>query len=119
MIVDRRGHGADRRITPRQRTRLDQIEHDYDEGLIDGRRYHSARGRVEAEIAEIEERLAAGVQAATVSPIFASVDPGQMFLDSPLDVQRAVLRSVLRVEVLSALGRAAWSPQRLRLSPAI
>lgn len=99
-------------------TRLAQIERDYDEGLIDGRRYKSAVDRVEVEMGEIEERLAAGVQAATVLPIFSALDPGQVFLDAPIDVKRAVLRSVLRVEVVKAAGKGkAWTSDRVRLLP--
>jgi hypothetical protein len=52
--------------------------------------------KVETEIAEIEERLVAGVQAATVLPIFAATDPSAAFLAAPVDGQR----EVLRVEVL-------------------
>jgi site-specific DNA recombinase len=58
------------------------------------------------------------VQAATVSPLFSSVDPGAAFLDAPVDVQRAVLRSVLRVEVMPVTApRRVWKNERLRLSP--
>lgn len=109
---------ADRERRSLLMTRLEQVERDYDEGLIDGRRYASAVGRVEAEMTEIDARLAEGVQAATVSPVFASVDPGAAFLAAPIDVQRAVLRSVLRVEVVKATRKGvAWTPERLRIAP--
>jgi hypothetical protein len=40
------------------------------------------------------------------------------FLRAALDIQRAVLRSTLRVEVVPAQGRrVAWTSDRLRLSP--
>jgi hypothetical protein len=50
--------------------------------------------------------------------VFVHADPGAAFLDAPVDVQRAVLRSVLRVEVGPVPYRgAAWTPDRLTLSP--
>ena len=75
---------------------------------------------IEAELSEVEERLAQGVQQAAVLPVFSSVDPGQAFLDAPIDIQRAVLRAVLRVEVLPATApRRVWKDDRLRLSPVV
>lgn len=111
---------ADRERRSLLLTRLDDTESDYDEGLIDGRRYKARTDRINAELAEVEERLAAGVQAATVSPIFSAVDPGKAFLDAPIDIQRAVLRSVLRVEVRPATApRRVWKNDRLVLSPVV
>lgn len=98
--------------------RLEQTEADYDEDLIDARRYKAKVSKINEELVEVEERLAQGVQQAAVLPIFSAVDPGQAFLDSPLDIQRAVLRSVARVEVLPATApRRVWKNDRLRLSP--
>jgi hypothetical protein len=98
-------------------TRLAQTEEDYDNDLIDARRYKAKVDKITAELEEIEERLAAGVQQATVSPIFAQVDPGQAFLSAPVDVQRAVLRAVLRVEVQPVVRRGdKWSSDRLVLT---
>ncbi len=56
---------------------------------------------------EIEDQLAEAAQQATVSPVFSALDPGRAFLDAPLDIQRGVVRSVLRVEVVPHTGRAA------------
>jgi DNA invertase Pin-like site-specific DNA recombinase len=98
-------------------TRLDQTETDYDEDLIDARRYKAKVEKITAELIEVEERISDGVQAATISPIFGEADPGAAFLAAPVDVQRAVLRSVLRVQVGPALYRgSAWSSERLDLT---
>jgi site-specific DNA recombinase len=97
---------------------LAQTETDYDNDVIDGRRYKAKSERVKAELAEIEERLAEGVQQTTVSPIFNHVDPGAAFLSAPVDVQRAVLRTVLRVEVQPVAKRGdKWTSDRLQLAP--
>jgi len=97
---------------------LAQTEADYDADLIDARRYKAKVEKLSAETAEIDARLADAVRQSTASPILSAVDPGAAFLAAPLDVQRAVLRAVLRVEVMPAGQRGAkWSPQRLHLSP--
>lgn len=54
----------------------------------------------------------------TASAIICAADPGDTFLAAPIDVQRAVLATVLRVEVLPAPRRGgAWTPDRLNLTP--
>lgn len=109
---------ADRARRELLQTRLDQTDADYDEDLIDARRYKAKRDKLMAELSEIEDRLSAGVEQSTISPIFAGRDPGQAFLDAPLDVQRAVFRSVLKVTIKPNERRgAAWSSERLVIEP--
>ena len=72
---------------------------------------------IAAELAVVDARIADAIQRAAASPIASAPDPGAAFLDAPVDIQRAVLAAVLRVEVLPAPRRGgAWSPERLRLS---
>lgn len=111
--------------TDRERRRVlvisrEQTERDYDEDLIDARRYKAKSEKIESEIAEIDGRLALGMQQAATNPVLLAPDPGAAFLNAPVDVQRAVLREVVRVEILPArkVG-VAWTPDRLRLTPAI
>ncbi|WP_457201318.1 recombinase family protein [Nocardioides sp. HB32] len=102
-------------------TRLQQTEADYDEDLIDARRYKAKTERLTAELVEVEARLADAAQQAVISPVFSAVDPGAAFLAAPLDVQRGVLRSVLRVEVQPYTGPrgGAWSSERLEITSAV
>lgn len=101
-------------------TSLAQTEADYDDDLIDARRYKAKTAKINEELVEIEERLALGVQATTVSPVFNAVDPGAAFLDAPVDVQRAVLRSVLTVTVRPVASKGdKWSSDRLSFSEAM
>lgn len=100
------------------RTRLDQTDQDYDNDVIDGQRHKTKKGKLMAELSEVEDRLATGAEQAAISPIFAGRDPGQAFLDAPLDVQRSVFRSTLRVTIKPNERRgAAWSSQRLVIDP--
>ncbi|MFB7797240.1 recombinase family protein [Isoptericola sp. NPDC056134] len=98
--------------------RLEQTERDYDEDLIDARTRKRKVDKTMADLAEVDAHLADAAQRSVSSPITAAADPGQEFLDAPLDVQRAVLRAVLRVEVGTAPYRgAAWTSERILLTP--
>jgi DNA invertase Pin-like site-specific DNA recombinase len=100
--------------------RLAQTEADYDNDLIDARRYRTKADKIAADLAEVDARLALGVQRSVSSPILAAPDPGKAFLDAPIDVQRAVLAAVLSVEVKRAAYQgAAWTSERLVLSPVV
>lgn len=99
--------------------RLEGFENDYALGRITGAQLQKATQTVNAELAEIDAKLAKGLSRSASSAIFRETDPGQAFLDAPLDVQRAVLASVVRVEVLRAKVRGgSWTPERLRVTPA-
>ena len=109
---------ADRERRAVLAARLDGFEADYAAGAISGLQLQKATQRVEAELAEVDARLAEGTRRSVSSPITLADDPGQAFLSAPIDVQRAVLPSVPRVEVLPRLGRGmTWTDERLRLSP--
>lgn len=59
-----------------------------------------ARARLEA----ISVAQAASAGSGALAPMLAAVDPGQAFLDAPLDVQRAVISAMVTV-TLQPLGR--------------
>lgn len=109
---------ADRERRTALLTRLEQFTNDYAAGLITGTQLAKVTASVTAQIGEVEARLAEATRRSTSSPIVNAVDPGEAFLNAPVDVQRAVLSSVLTVEVLPAERRGgSWSADRLRLSP--
>lgn len=99
-------------------TSLEQTERDYDEDLIDARRYKAKSDRIAAEIAEIDERLTSGIQRSLSSKVLRAPDPGVAFKEAPIDVQRAVVRALLRVTVQPTQARGVkWSSQRLVIDP--
>lgn len=99
-------------------TRLENFEADYANGMVTGPQLQKATESVQAELREVDDRLAVSVRRSTASPIAAALDPGLAFLDAPLDVQRAVLTAVLAVEVKPSARRGvAWTPDRLSLTP--
>lgn len=109
---------ADRERRKQLVLRLEQTDHDYDDDLIDARRYRAKADRITAEIAEVDERMATDLQQSATAKIMNAPDPGAAFLAAPLDVQRAVVRSVLVITVLPAPKRGgSWTDERLRLEP--
>ncbi|MQA05300.1 MAG: recombinase family protein [Streptosporangiales bacterium] len=111
---------ADRARRATLTTSLEQTEIDYDHDLIDARRYKAKTDRLTAEITEIDAQLATGLQRSLTSKVMRAPDPGAAFLAAPVDVQRAVLRAVLRVQVQPVAKRGdKWSSDRLVLSPVV
>lgn len=99
--------------------RRGRVEADYDAGLIDGHRFNAANKRISDEIAEIDARLAAASHEAVASPVLSAADPAAMFAESPVDVQKAIIAALVRVEVLpSTAGRGQrFDASRLRMLP--
>lgn len=96
--------------------RLGNFEDDYAAGRITGAQLQRATESVEAELAQVDERLTSGLRRSTASPVLNAPDPGAAFLAAPIDVQRAVLAAVLTVEVLPAPKRGGrWTSERLRI----
>jgi site-specific DNA recombinase len=111
---------ADRERRRQLVLRLEQTERDYDEDLIDARRFKTKSQKVEDEIAEIDARMASDLQQSETAKVMNAPDPGAAFLDAPLDIQRGVLRSVLSVTVLPAPKRGGtWTDERLQLDPVV
>ncbi|MCK6081487.1 recombinase family protein [Microbacterium sp. EYE_5] len=111
---------ADRERQATLRARLGRFERDYIEGNIDGAQRKKAETVVQAEINEIEAKIAAAVRRSTSSDVLSAVDPGQAFLDAPLDVQRSVVASVVRVQIEPNMRRgSAWTEARVKFSPSL
>ena len=99
--------------------RLEQFERDYADGSIDGAQLKRATEAVSAQLSDLDERMATLLSRSTSSAILREIDPGAAFMAAPIDVQRAVLSTVIRVEVLPYVGRpgGAWTSDRLRVTP--
>lgn len=130
------GVSADRQLRSDLAARLRATERDYDNDLIDGVRYKAKRDKINAELAEVDSRLADALSRSASSSILDSVDPGQAFLDvaepvpgkdrdgnpamvpNPrIDVARAILSTVLSVVVQPQPQRGKqWTSDRLSLT---
>ncbi|MCK8468084.1 recombinase family protein [Microbacterium sp. KSW4-16] len=96
----------DRQAVAVLRQRLRQTDLDYDNDLINAQRHSVKTAKLSAEIAVIEKRMAQAAQRGTSSPILAAVDPGDALLSAPIDIQRAVLATVVRVRVTQSRPEA-------------
>ncbi|WP_123939777.1 MULTISPECIES: hypothetical protein [unclassified Frondihabitans] len=109
---------ADRERRVALTARLEAFETGYALGNITGAQLRKFTERLEGELADVDARLAHGISRSASSSVLRAADPGEAFLEAPLDVQRAVLSTVLRIEVLPATkGGSAWDAERLRIRP--
>lgn len=110
----------DREKRRRLVARLDTFDADYRAGEITAAERRAFRGETEAEIAAIDARIAKAVRASVSSDVLSAADPGAAFLAAPLDVQRSVVASAVRVTITPNTRRgAAWTPDRVVLSSAV
>lgn len=102
--------------------RLQSFENDYALGRITGAQLQKATGAVNDELAEVDARLTKALRRSASSAVMGATDPGAAFLAAPIDVQRAVLSTVLRVEVITASEAGvprggSWTAKRLKITP--
>jgi DNA invertase Pin-like site-specific DNA recombinase len=107
---------ADRKQRDVLAARLDSFERDYAAGAITGAQLAKAAARVQADIQEVETRLAKAVQRAAASPLFAAPDPGAAFLAAPVDLQRSVLSTLVTVKVMPSGPGKKWSSDRISIT---
>lgn len=82
----------------RLRARLVTIENEYDEELIDGRRYKVATEKVQAELTVVEAKLARRAMSAA-GGLLLSGDPLTAFNEASLMMQRAAVESLCTVKL--------------------
>ena len=91
--------------------RLAVVEHDYDAGFIDGRRYAAARERVSAELDDQQRRLAALTRRDGLASIITAPSPAAAFAAADLMVTRAVVDELLEVRLCpQPRGRRGFDP---------
>jgi site-specific DNA recombinase len=100
------------------RDRRAATEADYDNDLIDGRRYKAKMERIAAEMEKLQTRMARSSNKAALAEIMASDDPPKAFLDSSLMIRRAVIDALVRVEVHRApRGRKEFDESSVEVTP--
>lgn len=82
----------------RLRGRLGVIESEYDDGLIDGRRFKVATEKVRAELTVVEGKLARRAMSAA-GGLLLSDDPLKAFNESSLMMQRAAIDALCSVKL--------------------
>jgi DNA invertase Pin-like site-specific DNA recombinase len=81
------------------RARLAKIDNEYDEGIIDGPRWRSAKEKVAAKLREVDKKLATRKGGAALGKIAESADPAQAFREASLMAQRAVIDALCTVRL--------------------
>lgn len=102
----------------RLRDRLDRIGRDYDDGVIDGRRYQSARERVEAELDDVERRRADLMGSTVLTSLLRRPDPAGAYRAESLMVRRAVVDALIEVRLRPGRrGSKTWDPTTVTIEP--
>lgn len=81
------------------RGRLDNIESDYDTGLIDGKRYASARELVLTELAAVQRSMADADRGSALGELLGSPEPATKFLASGTMTQRGIVSALATVRL--------------------
>lgn len=101
------------------RGRLDGLGPLYADGAIDARTFAATTADLRARIATAEQQLDGLTGRGPLAAFVTAVDPGQAWIDAPLDVRRAVLAELVAVVVLPARrGRPpGWTPGSTYFDP--
>lgn len=86
----------------RLRTRLVKLKDDYLAELIEASVYKEGRERVQAQLRDIDKKLATRTGGVALGKIAASVDPAQEFRESSLMAQRAIIDALCIVRLRRA-----------------
>lgn len=104
----------------RLRARLRQTERDYDNDVINGRRYKEKTDKIEADIAAAEARRSQAMAGSEVSSLLSAPDPVKAFDDAPVGVQQSAVRFFCRVELLHVQrGKRGFDPETVRITPRV
>jgi len=88
------------------RARLDELAGLFAEDTIDAAQLAEGSRKLRDRLAEIERAQAATVHTSALDLLAGAPDPGQAFLDAPLDRQRAIVHTLATVTVkVSGRGR--------------
>jgi site-specific DNA recombinase len=94
------------------RGRLAKTDQDYDEDLIDGKRYKEKKAKIQADIDQAEARRVRLLAGSEVAGIIGAPDPVAAFDASLLGAQRGVVDFFMTVKLLRVpQGRKGFDPE--------
>lgn len=100
------------------RSRLARVEHDYDSGLIDGRRFKIASETVRAELTVAETAHGRLGTVAGVGAVLLDADPVAAFDRAPLMIRRSVIDALFVVALHPApRGSRTFDPATVTITP--
>ena len=96
--------------------RLAVVESDYDEGLIDGRRYAAAVDKVSARITEIQRRQAALVSRGSTATVLGAPDPVAAFDAAPLAIRQRLIDALAVITLHKGVhGSRTFRPESVTI----
>jgi site-specific DNA recombinase len=100
------------------RARLAQTERDYDDDLIDARRYAVKMEKLRASLATAEAAVSRSTGARAGLSVLAAADPVAAFEAAPLMLQRGVIDLLYRVELLPGTRYSrTFDPATVTITP--
>jgi DNA invertase Pin-like site-specific DNA recombinase len=100
------------------RNRRARTEADYDQDLIDGRRYRAKMERIAADIELVERKLARESDCPALAEVLAAADPAEAFLDAPLMSQRSIIDKLVTVRLYRGTrGVKAFDKDTVEVTP--
>jgi DNA invertase Pin-like site-specific DNA recombinase len=102
--------------------RIARFDSDYSEGTIPAALWASSTAKAKAELADVDARMTKALRRSTSSAVALANDPGEAFLNAPVDIQRAVMATIVRVRIISAREAGvpvggAWTDRRVVIEP--
>lgn len=99
------------------RHRLRSVESDYDEGLIDGRRYKAAVEKIEARLDEVRRQSAKLVADSGPGSVLAAPDPVAAFDASPLAIRQRVIDALATITLTKGKhGSRTFNPETVQIA---
>ena len=100
----------------RARERLHSVESDYDEGLIDGRRFKIATDKANEKIGQLARSLASYEYSTVVGDLVTAPDPVDSFENLDLLGKREVIDTLVKVTILRVKqGKPTFDPESVQI----
>lgn len=99
------------------RQRLEVFAHDYDEGLIDGRRLHAATTKVEARLAELDATTRRLMADSGPGSVLGAPDPVAAFDAAPLAIRQRVIDALATITLTKGKhGSRTFDPDTVKIT---
>ncbi|GAS90491.1 recombinase family protein [Mycolicibacterium brisbanense] len=101
----------------RLRARLDTIDAEYDDGIIDGLRWRTAKEKVNAQLSEVDRKIKAATPGSgALGDVLAAPDPAEAFLSASLMARRSVIEALAEVRLRRGTrGSKTFDPNTVRV----
>lgn len=110
--------GRDRKHRASLLKRLEQAETDYASGHLTGPQLAKVTRQMTAEREVVEARLTKALSSSATASVLSSENPAKAFTDAAVDIQKAVVRSLMTVEIAPVAKRGmGWSSDRVKCHP--